>query len=203
MILIQFHLIGSFDRLKIGLLKIRPNTGDNMKKQAPILKSQPNKGQAKNYQNGKNNHGEVATKELISLREKSQLWLKAERQKIKERRARRQKSQQIRTLQQKLKALNKTSAQKLTKSQPKEYIVNFQLQRTNPAAKVKVFFTSVEEHVALDMPLLKEKIWETFPEIKNRRLVLSWVDSEGDKITVTNSKALQFGFKEMSGPIYK
>ena len=131
------------------------------------------------------------------------------KQKMKLRKEMMQKRQQIRILQQELKAMHQSfGAPKVSKmaanpQPPEGYCFQFQLQKPNLAAEDELYYISVEEAAVWNMMLLKKKVMEAIPKIKQRRFVLKWVGSEGDETTLSNNVALQMVLKETTEPIVK
>jgi len=50
---------------------------------------------------------------------------------------------------------------------------------------------------------LKQKIASIFPALDQREPVLSWLDDEGDEVTIANDEELKLALAAMTGPVYK
>merc|ERR1712110_386268 len=50
---------------------------------------------------------------------------------------------------------------------------------------------------------LKQKIASIFPALDQREPVLSWLDEEGDEVTIANDEELKLALAAMTGPVYK
>ena len=50
---------------------------------------------------------------------------------------------------------------------------------------------------------LKQKIASIFPALDQREPVLSWLDDEGDEVTIANDEELKLALSAMTGPVYK
>jgi len=50
---------------------------------------------------------------------------------------------------------------------------------------------------------LQQKIASIFPALDQREPVLSWLDDEGDEVTIANDEELKLALAAMTGPVYK
>merc|ERR1712110_565582 len=50
---------------------------------------------------------------------------------------------------------------------------------------------------------LKQKIASIFPALDQREPVLSWLDDEGDEVTIANDEEMKLALAAMTGPVYK
>ena len=89
-------------------------------------------------------------------------------------------------------------------NQPKTYNFKFQLRRPKVAtAETEFYRAALSQNIARDFAQLNEKIVELMPAVQNRSYALTWADSDGDEITVTDNAALEIALKEMTGSVCK
>ena len=50
---------------------------------------------------------------------------------------------------------------------------------------------------------LKERLALMFPALKNTEMLVTWTDTDGDKVTIAGDEDLKIALNEMTGPVYK
>jgi len=61
----------------------------------------------------------------------------------------------------------------------------------------------VDKDVSSNFVYLQEKVATVYPTLKHKLFNISWVDSDGDEVTIASDDELVIALTEMTGPVYK
>ena len=61
----------------------------------------------------------------------------------------------------------------------------------------------VDKEVSTSFSNLKEKLCLVFPQLKQKIFSISWIDEDGDMVTISTDEELIIALTEMAGPVYK
>merc|ERR1712013_17752 len=61
----------------------------------------------------------------------------------------------------------------------------------------------VDKEVSTSFSYLQEKMSLVFPLLKQKMFTISWMDEDGDMVTIASDEELIIALTEMSGPVYK
>ena len=81
--------------------------------------------------------------------------------------------------------------------------VSFKVYLKTAGSELEVRRFLIERNTRTDYNLLMEKLWMLFPQLQDSDFSLTWMDSEGDTITVNTNEELSIALTEMPGEPYK
>lgn len=84
------------------------------------------------------------------------------------------------------------------------YKVTFKGRKTNEIKEVRRFVLDHEdENAALSLAGLKEKLVSLFSALEGKEVLVSWVDDDGDRVSIKDDEDLRLALCEMTGPVYR